>query len=42
MNADEVLIEDHNRLRGILGQLKSTTTEDHERRRELLINWSRC
>lgn len=36
MNADEVLIEDHNRLRGILGQLKETTTEDWERRRDLL------
>ena len=36
MNADDVLIEDHNRLRGLLGQLKSTTTDDYERRRELL------
>ncbi len=36
MNADEVLIEDHNRLREILGQLKATTTQDHERRRDLL------
>ena len=36
MNADHVLIEDHNRLRGLLGELKSTTTDDSERRRELL------
>ena len=36
MNADDVLIEDHNRLRDLLGQLKSTTTDDSERRRELL------
>ena len=36
MNADDVLIEDHNRLRGLLSQLKSTTTDDSERRRELL------
>jgi hemerythrin superfamily protein len=36
MNADDVLIEDHNRLRGLLGQLKATTTDDSERRRELL------
>src|SRR5215213_9008767 len=36
MNADYVLIEDHNRLRGLLGELKSTTTDDSDRRRELL------
>ena len=36
MNADDVLLEDHNRLRGLLGQLKSTTSDDSERRRELL------
>jgi hypothetical protein len=36
MNADDVLIEDHNRLRGLLSQLKATTTDDSERRRELL------
>jgi hemerythrin superfamily protein len=36
MNADDVLIEDHNRLRGLLSQLKATTTSDSERRRELL------
>ena len=27
MNADDVLIEDHNGLRAILAQLKATTTE---------------
>ena len=36
MNADDVLIEDHNQLRGLLGRLKSTTTDDSELRRELL------
>jgi iron-sulfur cluster repair protein YtfE (RIC family) len=36
MNADEVLIEDHNNLRSLLAQLKATTTEDAERRRDLL------
>jgi Hemerythrin HHE cation binding domain len=36
MNADDVLIEDHNSLRGILGRLKSTTTDDSELRRDLL------
>jgi|SoiMethySBSTD1v2_1073268.scaffolds.fasta_scaffold1619771_1 hemerythrin-like domain-containing protein len=36
MNADEVLIEDHNQLRGILSQLKVTTAEDADRRRDLI------
>jgi iron-sulfur cluster repair protein YtfE (RIC family) len=36
MNADDVLIEDHDRLRGILGRLKATTTDDAGRRRDLL------
>lgn len=36
MNADDVLIEDHNQLRGLLSQLKATTAEDADRRRELI------
>ena len=36
MNADEVLIEDHNPSRGILSQLKATTAEDADRRRDLI------
>jgi hemerythrin-like domain-containing protein len=36
MNADEVLIEDHNQLRGILNHLKATTAEDADRRRDLI------
>jgi hemerythrin-like domain-containing protein len=36
MNADAVLIEDHNRLRGILSQLKATTSKDADRRRALI------
>ena len=36
MNADDVLIEDHNRLRGLLGQLKSTTTRRPANSAELL------
>jgi hypothetical protein len=36
MNADEVLIEDHDNLRDILGQLKATTNEDAGRRRDLM------
>jgi hemerythrin-like domain-containing protein len=36
MNADEVLIEDHNQLRGILNHLKATTAEDADRRSDLI------
>jgi Hemerythrin HHE cation binding domain len=36
MNADEVLIEDHNQLRNILGQLRATTAGDWKRRRDLV------
>ena len=36
MNADDVLIEDHNRLRGLLSQLKETSPADGNRRRDLL------
>lgn len=36
MNADDVLIEDHNNLRALLAQLKASTTEDAEERRRLL------
>jgi Hemerythrin HHE cation binding domain len=36
MNADDVLIEDHDNLRDILGQLKGTTNEDAGRRRDLI------
>ena len=36
MNADDVLIEDHNQLRGLLSQLKATTTDDADRRRVLI------
>jgi hemerythrin-like domain-containing protein len=36
MNADDVLIEDHDNLRDVLGQLKATTNEDAGRRRDLI------
>jgi hypothetical protein len=36
MNADDVLREDHNRLRDLLSRLESTTTNDSELRRDLL------
>jgi hemerythrin superfamily protein len=36
MNADDVLIEDHNQLRGLLSQLKATTADDADRRRDLI------
>jgi iron-sulfur cluster repair protein YtfE (RIC family) len=36
MNADEVLIEDHDNLRDILGQLKATTSQDAGRRTDLM------
>ncbi|OBB06253.1 hypothetical protein A5662_10245 [Mycobacteriaceae bacterium 1482268.1] len=36
MNADDVLIEDHNQLRHLLTQLKDTTSDEPRRRRDLL------
>jgi hemerythrin HHE cation binding domain-containing protein len=36
MNADDVLIEDHDNLRDLLNRLKSTTTDDGEMRTALL------